>query len=92
MIDDPPTPAMGNTPGSISIGGQKYPIDQIIPITAGTLSDLGNTLQTEIGQALNNNQSFHVLEGTDVETFFTQVLTDTVLGDKVELMPTKPGQ
>ena len=91
LIDDPPTPAMGTTPGSISIGGQKYPIDQIIPITAGALSDHGNTLQTEIGQALNNNQSFHVLQGPDVETFFTQVLTDTVLGDKVELVRDETG-
>ncbi len=82
---DTPTPAMGNTPGSVSIAGTPYqPIDHIIPITAGALTDNGNMLQSQIGQALNNNQSFHVLTSQDLATFFAQALADAVQGDKLE--------
>ncbi|HZY84013.1 MAG TPA: vWA domain-containing protein [Gemmataceae bacterium] len=86
-----------NTPENVQVVGSNvqvsdkmgmnwsnYVVDRIIPVTAGDISAPGNQLQTQIGNALNGGQSYHVLTGQDLTSYFTSSLADVLVGDKWE--------
>jgi hypothetical protein len=77
-------------PAGVQVGGVPYVVDRICPVTAGMMTAPGYALQQQIANAACSGRHAHIIAGStftpgDLNTYFTQVLSDIVQGDKVEL-------
>jgi hypothetical protein len=91
LVDQDPVTCAAATP--LKVAGTAYPTGvSVCPITTGVLTACGYKLQQSIGQAACNGQYLHIQAGSetfssaDANMFFTQVLNDALVGDKLEIV------
>ncbi|MCP4259940.1 MAG: VWA domain-containing protein [Planctomycetes bacterium] len=80
----------GNT---IQVGGVDYPADiEVLPVTSGQQTAPGFSLQQDIGNAQSKDiGSAHTLDDEEIlveselETFYSQIFTNIISGDKLEV-------
>lgn len=78
--------------GALQVGGANYPADaDVCPIHAGEQPSPGFTLQQQIAAVACGGNNLHVDAASDFNTFFTQVLTDALIGDKLEIVRNATG-
>jgi von Willebrand factor type A domain len=77
---------------NVQINGANYNVDNVCPITAGVMTAPGFDLQQKIANAKCGTLNAHILANqqtfaqADLETHFLQLLTNFLVGDKVELV------
>ena len=91
-------PLVGFAGGNLQVGGVNYDNTiKVCPVTAG-VDGPGAELQQDIANARCNGRYIQVRDdvGTfviaDLETFFMQVFSDTLIGDKLELVKDVTGK